>query len=374
MATSPFTWLNNTGGKSSSAKAKRDEAVAAALAARALTPATDLGSGLGVLGNAIGYKNLSGDITASEDAGRAAYNEKFSALGADPSREALIGMMGQDWASNDQQAVVNALLSQELDPMNAIALEQAQLNLEQDRTGAGAGDETFFGNIVPFERPDGSIGFGQAGNRGGFNELALPEGAKPAPTTKTIDTGAEIITQDIYGNELFRTPKQNQQEAYDKAYGGEAGKAAAAKIEALPALLAKSDNMVATIEGVLNDPALDDSTGWLSFLQSVPGTDQYRFGQRALQLQGQSFLQAFESLKGGGQITEVEGAKATQAIGRLSTAQKPDDYRAALNELKAIIQASKTRAMQSAGMPVPQQTAPVGTNKTSTGVGWGIVQ
>jgi len=132
--------------------------------------------------------------------------------------------------------------------------------------------------------------------------------------------------------------------------------------------------MVATTEGVLNDPALDDSTGWLSFLQSVPGTDQYRVGQRALQLQGQSFLQAFESLKGGGQITEVEGAKATQAIGRLSTAQKPDDYRAALNELKAIIQASKTRAMQSAGMPVPQQTAPVGTNKTSTGVGWGIVQ
>ncbi len=155
MATSPFTWLNNTGGKSSSAKAKGDEAVAAALAARALTPATDLGSGLGVLGNAIGHKNLSGDITASEDAGGAAYNEKFAALGADPSREALIGMTSADWATPEQQAVVQALLGQDMqqsDPMYQMGLEKTRLELDALRNPQSAGPDYGF-----IELPDGSI-------------------------------------------------------------------------------------------------------------------------------------------------------------------------------------------------------------------------
>jgi hypothetical protein len=154
-------------------------------------------------------------------------------------------------------------------------------------------------------------------------------------------------------------PINNEQAAFDKGYGGTAGEAAAKRIEQLPGALAKADNMLGTIDGILNDPALDASTGWLSWMQGIPGTDQYRFGQRALQLQGQAFLQAFESLKGGGQITQIEGEKATQAIGRLSTAQSAEDYRAALEELKQIINAAKTRAMQGAGMaPAPAGAVP----------------
>jgi hypothetical protein len=54
-------------------------------------------------------------------------------------------------------------------------------------------------------------------------------------------------------------------------------------------------------------------------------------------LDGQAFLQAFESLKGGGQITEIEGQKATQAIGRLDDYQNPEDYKQALVELRDIL-------------------------------------
>ena len=106
---------------------------------------------------------------------------------------------------------------------------------------------------------------------------------------------------------------------------------------------ASTDYMVSTIEGILNDPALEGSTGIWSWTQNIPGTDARRFGARARQLEGQAFLQAFESLKGGGQITEVEGQKATQAIGRLDTAQKPEDYRAALTELLDILKAAQSR-------------------------------
>lgn len=103
------------------------------------------------------------------------------------------------------------------------------------------------------------------------------------------------------------------------------------------------DAMIASIDGILNDPALDTATGVYSFLQAIPGTPQRRFGARAAQLEGQAFLQAFESLKGGGQITEIEGRKATEAIGRLDTAQSAGDYRAALTELRDILSAAQAR-------------------------------
>lgn len=123
----------------------------------------------------------------------------------------------------------------------------------------------------------------------------------------------------------------------------------------------QADQMLSSIDGILNDPALDNATGLLSPTQRIPGTDAYRFGTRARQLEGQAFLQAFESLKGAGQITEIEGAKATQAIGRLDTAQSADDYREALAELKGVITAARGRAANRAGLDLPAPSAPSDT-------------
>ena len=109
---------------------------------------------------------------------------------------------------------------------------------------------------------------------------------------------------------------------------------------------AAPEAMLSSIEGILADPALETSTGMLSVLQNVPGTSQRRFGARARQLEGQAFLQAFESLKGAGQITEIEGTKATQAIGRLDTAQAPEDYREALEELRDLLKVGIERGRE----------------------------
>lgn len=116
--------------------------------------------------------------------------------------------------------------------------------------------------------------------------------------------------------------------------------------------------MLSTIDGILNDPALESATGVRSVMQSVPGTDAYRFGTRVKQLEGQAFLQAFESLKGGGQITEVEGIKATQAIGRLDSAQSSKDYRDALKELRDILTAAQQRPQGWAFSPERQAETP----------------
>lgn len=108
--------------------------------------------------------------------------------------------------------------------------------------------------------------------------------------------------------------------------------------------VAQADQILSSIDGILNDPALEGATGWMSWRQRIPGTESYRFGTRARQLEGQAFLQAFEALKGGGAITEIEGQKATQAIGRLDTAQSAEDYRAALNDLRSVVNNARIRA------------------------------
>jgi hypothetical protein len=192
----------------------------------------------------------------------------------------------------------------------------------------------------------------QIGKDGKAVQTQLPEGVTLSKEPIRLDAGTHWVLLDpITRQPVGQVAKNNEEAAYLTGFGTAAGKAAAERIAGLPQTLATADNMLGTIDGILNDPALDTATGWLSWMQAVPSTDQYRFGQRALQLQGQSFLQAFESLKGGGQITEVEGTKATQAIGRLSTAQSPEDYRDALNELKGIINDAKSRASQSANAP-----------------------
>lgn len=123
---------------------------------------------------------------------------------------------------------------------------------------------------------------------------------------------------------------------------------------------ASPQSMVDTIDGILADPALDTSTGMLEWMQGIPGTDAKRFGTRVDQLNGQAFLQAFESLKGAGQITEIEGTKATQAVGRLDSAQKAEDYRQALKELRDILVIGQSRPKGWTGNR--EQTAPdVGT-------------
>lgn len=56
------------------------------------------------------------------------------------------------------------------------------------------------------------------------------------------------------------------------------------------------------------------------------------------QVRAQAFLQAFETLKGGGSITESEGRAATAAIARMDRTQSKAAFRKALNELKAIVE------------------------------------
>jgi hypothetical protein len=90
----------------------------------------------------------------------------------------------------------------------------------------------------------------------------------------------------------------------------------------------------------------DDVTG---IAKPIAGTEAAGFNELLRQARGQQFLQAFESLKGGGQITQIEGEKATSAMSRMSAAQSEEEFDKAVDEVIGVVKSGLQRAEQKAG-------------------------
>ena len=108
--------------------------------------------------------------------------------------------------------------------------------------------------------------------------------------------------------------------------------------------------MLGTIKGLRGHPGLEAGTGASTYLPSLRGTDRYGFETLLSQAQGQTFLQAYQDLKGGGQITEIEGQKAENAIARLQQGLKKEEFLQALSELEEVVNKGLQRAKQKAGI------------------------
>jgi len=104
-----------------------------------------------------------------------------------------------------------------------------------------------------------------------------------------------------------------------------------------------AEQAVKVIDEALNHAGLSAAVGPWDARTPTMLPDAIAFEALHNQIKGKAFLQAFESLKGGGQITEVEGLKAEQAMARLEMAQDEADYKKALTDLKEIVEASMAR-------------------------------
>jgi hypothetical protein len=81
----------------------------------------------------------------------------------------------------------------------------------------------------------------------------------------------------------------------------------------------------------------------------MPGFNPKDYELKLGQIKGATFLQAFEALKGGGQITEIEGQKATQAISDLDLAQSEEAHEKSLKTLRGVLTAARNRLLVAAG-------------------------
>jgi hypothetical protein len=108
------------------------------------------------------------------------------------------------------------------------------------------------------------------------------------------------------------------------------------------------------LEKTKTHPGRQYATGKSSILPKVPGTAPADFQVLLDQIGGQQFLQAFETLKGGGQITEVEGRKATDAMARMNPRQSEESFLQGVSEFQSIVRSAKERA----GAKIKPQDSP----------------
>ena len=211
---------------------------------------------------------------------------------------------------------------------------------------------------------------------GKFYSVQYASDGKPLVTP--LEIGGSALTPakgvDVVGDEM-----------YDKATGkplrnvgptlasGEAAKAAG-KITGeaqsnLPKALQSGQSMIDLIENITADKRLSQATGWQGWLPTV-NPETVDVEAKIGQLQGKTFLQAFESLKGGGQITEIEGSKATDAIARLSKLTQSDKgYVEALTDAKrevlALMQLARDKARGRGAAPSELDFNPAGKRPTT---------
>jgi hypothetical protein len=88
------------------------------------------------------------------------------------------------------------------------------------------------------------------------------------------------------------------------------------------------------------------------------GTDAANFRVRLDQIKDKTFLQAFESLKGAGQITEREGEKATSALNRMNAAQSEVEFIKAAREFEENVRIGMDLAKKKTGMPTGNTPSP----------------
>lgn len=115
----------------------------------------------------------------------------------------------------------------------------------------------------------------------------------------------------------------------------------------LPKLEINVANARATADQLMNHPGLKNITGRLggmipdpdvypgvyqAFTSAVAGTETGNALALYDQMKGKVFDVAFETLRGGGQITVVEGTKAEKAAARMSRAQTTEEFKTGLKD------------------------------------------
>lgn len=196
---------------------------------------------------------------------------------------------------------------------------------------------------VPIYDAQGNLTVAFPDGRGGLVPARLPEGHAVAPRAREVRAGTYVAIVDQAGNVINTLPVDVAGTAVEKALGEEEGR----RLATADNVLSSSRTMLQTIDAILNHPAFATSTGAIgAILRNLPQTEQRAVNALLDQLRGQVFMRAYETLKGGGQITDTEGEKGEQAIARLDRLQSAEDLRQALLELREVAQAAQERALR----------------------------
>jgi hypothetical protein len=149
----------------------------------------------------------------------------------------------------------------------------------------------------------------------------------------------------------------------------ETAKTKASEIAGAPNAYSTAIQTLKNIDAAIAHPGREEATGVSGIaMRNLPATNARDFSNRASQLGGAAFREAYESLKGGGAISQTEGEKATQSVARLQDLNVKDEaYLQALKEYRDIIENSAKKALQKMGGKLPEGYESIPQSPYATG-------
>jgi hypothetical protein len=215
------------------------------------------------------------------------------------------------------------------------------------------------------EMPEGSEGAEVVRNlvkidRGGVVDLANPfTGDVVISADKTLDPKDQPKNiKEIEGAKTEAKVKDIEETTEPEVEKTKAIEKAKTEVQAeidFPSLKAESDYMIDLVQRLIDHPGREIMTGTSAKFMpkgGVPGFSSADFRTLLDQIEGKQFMTAYKTLKGGGQITEIEGKKATEALARLNTAQSEKGFLEAakefIEEVKKLTELAKERIGQEA--------------------------
>lgn len=233
--------------------------------------------------------------------------------------------------------------------------------MAQKRAGAGEfGMTPIYGTMA-----NGKPGIMQLGKNGTPQMVPLPEGFQIARDPIKVDgpTGTTILDPQTRQQVGF-IPKDIRGAKIEESLGKAQGAARAT----LPTDLQAGQFAVDEINKLMDSKGFNEVFGSLdqfrpNFTMSAEGKDALaRFDQ----LKGRAFLQAYTTLRGGGQITEVEGKKAEDALARLNRSLSETEAKQALADFRDAVTVGMQKLREKAG--VAPESAPVASGAVAPSV------
>ncbi len=137
--------------------------------------------------------------------------------------------------------------------------------------------------------------------------------------------------------------KQSSQVGEDEKFK-QLSKVAVEQAVELPKTISNSVEILNKVDRTLAEPGFDKNFGIQGKLVSIPGWEAKDAEARIESLLGSAFLSAYDSLRGTGQITQIEGDKATQAILAIDYNTSPQQARAIMQEFRDLVARGAERA------------------------------
>jgi hypothetical protein len=270
---------------------------------------------------------------------------------------------GQEWV---RQLYSDPLVKRTYD-QRGITLDQLISQVPTDPAGFSQWQQqTALGakKFVELNKPQ----FMQQDTGGATRVLAVPGLGGPATAVGGTER-AKTMTPDAAARERRERDLTFQENlAAAKARGKVVAESKVAAELALPSAIATAEQTLTLIDEMIGDAKIENgkiaipkggrrpAPGFEGYvgagvpgMRFLEGSDEASYERRQLQIEGKTFLEAYESLRGGGAITVIEGAKGEQAISRMNKAQNEVEYIKAARELQEIVRKGVERARKKAG-------------------------